>query len=172
MSLGLACILADLGNEGLPVVLNLAPPLIDFVLGFFGRPLHIVGCLLGSRFGGLNPLLQICFIFGLRRVCVSFCRTGLLRQALQLSRCLVQLIRNTHVPFLSFFVRIWSHYLCTIRNCQSRLSIDGLSTRYILAALRFVAALPLFYISLHSSGEMHIAPENQVRYLLPVPFLD
>jgi hypothetical protein len=31
-------------------------------------------------------------------------------------------------------------------------------------ALGFVATLPLFYISLHSSREMHIAPENQFRY--------
>jgi hypothetical protein len=38
--------------------------------------------------------------------------------------------------------------------------------KYLLrTALRLVAALPLFYISLHSSREMHIAPKNQVRYL-------
>jgi hypothetical protein len=75
--LGLVCILAELGNVGLPVVLNLAPPLSGFVLGIFGRRLQIVGCLLGSRLGGINPLLQRCFILGLRRVRVGFGRTPL-----------------------------------------------------------------------------------------------
>jgi hypothetical protein len=32
-------------------------------------------------------------------------------------------------------------------------------------ARSYAAALPLFYICLHSSREMRVAPGNQVRYL-------